>query len=63
MVRILGVHCHGLGLVPGPRTEIPQAVRHSQKAKKKKNWKERRQLLVMGCFLCEAGSKVIGHLS
>ena len=36
MVRILGFHCHGLGLVPGPRTEIPQAVWHSQKAKKKK---------------------------
>ena len=36
MVRILGFHCHGLGLVPGPRTEIPQAVQHNQKAKKKK---------------------------
>ena len=39
MVRILGFHCHGLGLVPGPRTEIPQAVWHSQKAKKKKKKK------------------------
>ena len=26
-------HCHGLGSVPGWRTEIPQAVLHGQKKK------------------------------
>ena len=28
-------HCHGPGSVPGQATEIPQAMCHSQKKKKK----------------------------
>ena len=34
-VRILGFHCRGLGSIPGRGTEILQAVRPSQKKKKK----------------------------
>ena len=34
MVRILGFYCRGLGSIPGPGTEIPQAVQGGQKKKK-----------------------------
>ena len=35
VVRILGFHCHDLGSVPGRGTEVPQAMQHEQKKKKK----------------------------
>ena len=51
VVRILGVHCHGLGSVPGGGTEIPQALCCAQNKKKNKKkegkkkgrWKEGRK--------------------
>ena len=33
MVRILYIHCQGLGLIPGQGVKIPQAMHHGQKIK------------------------------
>ena len=38
MVRIPGFHHHGLDSVPGQGTKILQAVQHSQKKEKVKNY-------------------------
>ena len=35
VVRTWRFQCHGLGLIPGQRTDIPQAMQLSQKKKKK----------------------------
>ena len=37
VVRILGLHCRGLGSIPGQGTEIPQTTRCGQKKKEKKS--------------------------
>ena len=51
MIRIPGFHCHGLGSVLGPGTEIPQAMWHSQKKKKKKMEGEKGVAPYGLCFL------------
>ena len=36
VIRVLDLHCCGLGSIPGWRIEIPLAMQHGQKKKKKK---------------------------
>ena len=43
LVSIPGFHCHGLGSIPGRRTEIPQAEWLDKKKKKKKSEKEKKK--------------------
>ena len=36
VVKNLSFQCRGTGSIPGPGTQIPHAMQHSQKKKKKK---------------------------
>ena len=41
VVRVPGFHCRGLGSISGQGTEIPQAMQHGKKERKKGRKKER----------------------
>ena len=56
MVRTWCFHCLDLGLIPGPQTQIPQAIQHRQKKKKKRRHNNKN-----GVGMCVLKIKEKGH--